>query len=426
MVTENESATDLASYVRHMAADARAAARMLALTTDGERSRALAAMADELQSAKGEVFSANSDDLIKAKKEGSPAPFLERLTVTERSFDAMVAGIRSVARLPDPVGAVLHSTTRPNGLVIEKVRVPIGVVAIVYESRPNVTADTAALCLRAGNAALLRSGREALATALAIARALRRGASHAGLSENAIQLINRPDREAVKFLVQCEDHVDVVIPRGGEGLIRTVVELARVPVIKHYKGNCHLYIDASADTEAAVDIAENAKCQRPSVCNAIETLVVHEAAAPRVLPAVAARLKERGVTLRADPRARELIPDAAEANEDDWFEEYLDLILAVRVVGSLEDAIAHINHYGSHHSDAIVTNDSCAADRFLREVDSAVVYVNASTRFTDGAEFGMGAEIGISTDKLHARGPMGLEELTTYKYLVRGRGQTRQ
>ncbi len=330
-----------------------------------------------------------------------------------------------MAALADPVGKKLWRRTRPNGLVIEKRRVPLGVIAIIYESRPNVTADAAVLCLKAGNAVILRGGKEAFHSNQAIARALASGGEAAGLPRHAVQLIETLDREAVREIVQLDDCVDVVIPRGGESLIRAVVEHARVPVLKHYKGVCHIYIDATADFDNAAMIVENAKCQRPGVCNAVETLLVHSAAAATFLPLLGAMAARRGVELRVCEVAHRYLPQSRRAKIEDWQAEYLDLTLAVKVVKDIKEAIAHINHYGSHHSDAIVTAIGRNAKRFLKEVDSAAVYVNASTRFTDGAEFGMGAEMGISTDKLHARGPMGVEELTTYKYVVTGTGQIR-
>jgi glutamate-5-semialdehyde dehydrogenase len=306
-----------------------------------------------------------------------------------------------------------------------KRRVPIGVIAIIYESRPNVTADTAGLCIKTSNAIILRGGKEARQSNEAIAKALSEGGRKKGLPEHAIQLVMTTDHEAVQELVQMEGRVDLVIPRGGEGLIRAVTEMARVPVIKHYKGVCHTYVDESADLDMALAIAENAKCQRPGVCNAMETLLVHEAVAAEFLPRMAVQLEARGVELRGDDAARKLVSTMIAAKEEDWYAEYLDLILAVRVVPSVQAAVEHINHYGSQHSDAIIAESDAAVKVFTKEVDSATVYVNASTRFTDGGEFGMGAEIGISTDKLHARGPMGLEELTTYKYVILGKGQIR-
>jgi len=351
---------------------------------------------------------------------------VDRLLLTEARIESMVKGLRAVAGLKDPIGAKVSRWIRPNGLEIVKRRVPIGVIGIIYESRPNVTADTAGLCFKTSNAVILRGGKEALHSNTAIAEILIEGGRSKGLPEHAIQLVRTTDRAAVKELVQLEGRVDLVIPRGGEALIRAVTDQARVPVIKHYKGVCHVYVDESADIKMALDIAENAKCQRPGVCNAMETLLVHEAVAEPFLLEMAPRLQDLGVELRGDERACALIPDMAPATEEDWYAEYLELILAVRVVSSAEEAVAHINTYGSRHSDAVVAESEPVQRLFAHEVDSSTVYVNASTRFTDGGEFGMGAEIGISTDKLHARGPMGLEELTTYKYVVHGKGQIRE
>ena len=340
----------------------------------------------------------------------------------------MADGVRTVAELPDPVGEILKRWTRPNGIEISKVRVPIGVVGIIYESRPNVTSDAAVLCTKTGNATILRGGSESLRSNLAIATALRRGLAASGLPEDAILLIPRTDREAVRHLAQLDSYVDLIVPRGGTALIEAVVAHARMPVIKHYHGVCILFLDRAADPEMAVSIAVNAKCQRPGVCNAIETLLVHRAAALELLPRVAQTMWERGVELRGDAETCRLLGGHAQlrpASDEDWTTEFLDLRLAVKIVGDLDEAIGHIEAHGSHHSDAIVTEDAASAERFLNEVDSATVYWNASTRFTDGSEFGFGAEIGISTDKLHARGPMALEELTTYKYVIRGDGQVR-
>jgi glutamate-5-semialdehyde dehydrogenase len=393
---------------------------------DADRKNAiLRAMASGLRERRALLLEANAADMQAARAAGSPAAMLDRLQLSEARVEAMARGLEEIAALPDPVGSLISTLTRPNGLVIRKVRVPIGVIAIIYESRPNVTADAAALCFKSSNAVILRGGKESSHSNQAIAEALRQGGAAAGMPIDAIQLVATTDRDAVRELVQMTGRVDLAIPRGGESLIRAVVEQARVPVIKHYKGVCHVFVDASADSGMAAAIVENAKCQRPGVCNALECLLVHKAAAGAFLPLVAERLLARGCELRGDEAARRLIPAATPASESDWYNEYLALVLNVKVVGSVEEAIAHINHYGSHHSDAIVTADAAHARAFTQEVDSAAVYVNASTRFTDGGEFGMGAEMGISTDKLHARGPMGLEELTTYKFVVEGTGQVR-
>ncbi len=402
-----------------------ASRELLGLNTR-KKNTILQAMADELEKRKEEVFEANAKDMHEAEQAGLSGAMLDRLLLTEDRLVGMVKGLRTVAGLKDPIGSRISRWIRPNGLEIIKRRVPIGVIAIIYESRPNVTADTAGLCFKTSNAVILRGGKEALYSNRKIAALLTDGGKRHGLPEHAIQLVPTTDRDAVRELVQMEGRVDLVIPRGGENLIRTVTDLARVPVIKHYKGVCHVYVDESADMAMALSVAENAKCQRPGVCNAMETLLVHEAVAGDFLPTLVARLRERDVELRGDSVACSVVGDMKEATEDDWYEEYLDLTLAVRVVASLQEAVNHVNRYGSGHSDAIVTESEAASKVFTKSVDSATVYVNASTRFTDGGEFGMGAEIGISTDKLHARGPMGLEELTTYKYVVFGKGQIRE
>jgi glutamate-5-semialdehyde dehydrogenase len=404
-----------------------AASRELARLTARKKNAILLSMADEIEASREILKQANARDLEAARASGMAAPLLDRLTLTDSRINAMAKGLREISGLKDPVGAVISRWIRPNGLEIVKTRVPIGVIAIIYESRPNVTADASGLCFKTANAVILRGGREAIESNQAIVSVLQTGGKKKGLPENAIQLVTTTDREAVRELVQLEGKVDLVIPRGGESLIRAVVEQARVPVIKHYKGVCHTYVDASADLDMALKICENAKCQRPGVCNAMETLLVHQAVAEPFLKRVAARLGgELHVELRGDEAARAIIPTMMPATEEDWFAEYLDLILAVRVVPSIQAAIDHISRYGSNHSDAIIADSPEAQKEFTREVGSAAVYVNASTRFTDGAEFGMGAEIGISTDKLHARGPMGLEELTTYKYVISGDGQIRE
>ncbi len=404
-----------------------AASRDLARLSARKKNTILLSMADEIEAARESLKQANGKDLEAARASGMSAALLDRLTLTDSRINAMAKGLREVSGLKDPVGAVISRWIRPNGLEILKTRIPIGVIAIIYESRPNVTADAAGLCFKTANAVILRGGKESLYSNQAIVEVLRAGGKKKGLPENAIQLVMTTDREAVRELVQLEGKVDLVIPRGGESLIRAVVEQARVPVIKHYKGVCHTYVDVSADLDMALKICENAKCQRPGVCNAMETLLVHEAVAVPFLKKVAARLGgDLKVELRGDEASRALVPTMTPATEEDWSAEFLDLILAVRVVPSLKAAIEHINRYGSNHSDAIIANSPEAQKEFTHEVGSAAVYVNASTRFTDGAEFGMGAEIGISTDKLHARGPMGLEELTTYKYVISGDGQIRE
>ncbi len=403
------------------------ASRELLRLTSRKKNSILQMMADEVESRKEAIKAANAADVLAAKSAGMAPAMVDRLTLTDSRIQSMAKGLRDVSGLKDPVGSSISRWIRPNGLEIVKTRVPIGVIAIIYEARPNVTADAAGLCFKTANAVILRGGKEALQSNKAIVEALRLGGQKKGLPEYAIQLVETTDRDAVRELVQLEGKVDVVIPRGGEGLIRAVVEQARVPVIKHYKGVCHIYVDAAADLGMALNICENAKCQRPGVCNAAETLLVHKDVAARFLPMISQRLGgECKVELRGDDAARAVVPSMKSATEDDWYAEYLDLILAVRVVGSVQDAVDHINRYGSNHSDSIISASPEAQKVFTQDVNSAVVYVNASTRFTDGGEFGMGAEIGISTDKLHARGPMGLEELTTYKYVVRGSGQVRE
>lgn len=411
--------------IRKLGDQALTASRRMVRLSSRRKNAILLAMADAIDSQRALIQAANGQDIAAARAAGLSGAMIDRLTLTDARIDAMVRGIREVAALADPVGKKIWKRTRPNGLVIEKRRVPLGVIVIIYESRPNVTADAAVLCLKTANAVILRGGKEAIHSNLAIVRALQEGGVAAGMPEHAVQLVETTDREAVRELVQMDDRVDVVIPRGGESLIRAVVEQARVPVLKHYKGVCHVFVDADADLDQALAIVENAKCQRPGVCNALETLLVHEQAAAAFLPKLAAMAASRSVELRGCNATRAYIPNCVPAIEKDWYAEYLDLILTVRVVPDVQTAIRHINTYGSHHSDAIVTRDARHAKLFLKEVDSAAVYVNASTRFTDGGEFGMGAEVGISTDKLHARGPMGLEELTTYKYVVTGNGQIR-
>ncbi len=404
-----------------------AASHDLARLAARKKNAILLAMADEIEACRETIKQANTKDLEAARSSGMSPALIDRLTLTDSRINAMAKGLREVSGLKDPVGAVISRWIRPNGLEIVKTRVPIGVIAIIFEARPNVTADAAGLCFKAANAVILRGGKEALHSNLAIAEVLRVGGKKKGLPDNAIQMVDTTDRDAVRELVQLEGKVDLVIPRGGESLIRAVVEQARVPVIKHYKGVCHTYVDKSADLDMALKICENAKCQRPGVCNAMETLLVHQDVAAQFLPRVATRLGgELKVELRGDDAARALVPTMLPATEEDWSAEYLDLILAVRVVSSVKEAIEHINRYGSNHSDAIIADAPEAQKEFTQDVGSAAVYVNASTRFTDGSEFGMGAEIGISTDKLHARGPMGLEELTTYKYIISGDGQIRE
>jgi len=411
--------------VRRQAQAAQAAARKVASLSAPQKNAALEAMARALERRCQEILAANAEDVQSARASGLSSALIDRLTLSEGRVADMVEGLRAVARLPDPVGEVVRAWRVPSGLEVGRVRVPLGVVGIIYEARPNVTADAAALCLKAGNAVILRGGSEAINSNKAIVEALVQGAEETDLPPGAIQLIESTDRQAVAAMMKQRGLIDVLIPRGGAGLIKNVVENSTIPVIETGVGNCHVYVDQDADLDMAERIAINAKCQRPGVCNAMETLLVHREVAEKLLPALAPQLLERGVQIRGCPRTLALVPEAQAAEEADWREEYLDLVLAVKVVDSLDEALDHIARYGTKHSEAIVTRDYSAARRFLREVDAAAVYVNASTRFTDGGQFGLGAEIGISTQKLHARGPMGLEELTTTKFIVYGEGQVR-
>ncbi len=397
--------------------------RLLTLSTD-EKNTALRQMASGLRSDSAAIESANKLDMTAGNEAGLSDAMLDRLLLTADRIEAVAVALEEIADLADPVGSIIETINRPNGLVIEKTRVPIGVLLMIYESRPNVTADAAALCFKAGNAVILRGGKEAVRSNRAILDAMLKPLGD-DFPRDAIQLIPITDRAAVGALLQMSGRIDMCIPRGGEGLIRAVAEQSRIPVLKHYKGVCHVYVDKDADLDMALEIAVNAKCSRPGVCNAMETLLVHRDVAGEFLPRFAEATGVFHVELRGCARTCRILPDAKPARESDWDEEYLDMICAVRVVDGDDAAIAHIDAHGSQHSDAIVTADAHAAERFLRGVDSATVYVNASTRFTDGAAFGKGAEIGISTDKLHARGPCGLEELTTYKYVIRGSGQVR-
>ncbi len=410
--------------LQKMGAAAKEAAAVL--RTAGEKKRrALLEAAQALRAAAPEILAANAVDLAAARENGMRDAMLDRLTLTEARIEAMAQGVEDVAAQRDPVGRVLSGETRPNGLKIEKVTVPMGVIGIIFEARPNVTSDAAALCLMAGSAVILRGGKEAFHSNMAVTSVLQAALERAGLPRTAVQLVQDTSRESSREMMGLVGYLDLLIPRGGAGLIRAVVENARVPVIETGVGNCHVYVDESADIDMAAEIIFNAKTSRPSVCNAIETILVHEKIAEKALPAIAARLREKRVELRGDDRARAILPEAVPASEADWETEYLDYILAVRVVDSLDEAVAHIARYSSGHSECIVTRDLRAAEAFTARVDSAAVYVNASTRFTDGGEMGLGAEIGISTQKLHARGPMGLNEIVSYKYVIRGDGQVR-
>ncbi len=416
---------DPIAYVQSLGLAARAAAAKLAVTSGAQRNAALRAAAAALRSASDKLQQANARDLETARGMNLAPAMLDRLTLSDKRIEAMASALEQIADQVDPVGETLAGYSRPNGLRIEKRRVPLGVVGIIFESRPNVTADAAGLCLKSGNACILRGGKEAMHSNQAIAAILRVAVADAGLPADAITMIDRTDREIVPALARAEGLVDVIIPRGGESLIRAVVEAATIPVIKHYTGNCHVYVHELADLAMAAAITVNAKTQRPGVCNAAETLLVDATIAEAFLPAVGRQLIEAGVELRGCERTRQLVPGVKPAGEQDWATEYLELILAVRVVDDIEQAIEHINRYGSRHTDAIVTRDIASAERFVAAVDSSSVMVNASTRFSDGGEYGLGAEVGISTDKLHARGPMGAADLTTYKWIVTGQGHIR-
>jgi glutamate-5-semialdehyde dehydrogenase len=412
-------------YVETVCARARTAARALAAIDDPTRSRALRLAASRLREESDRIVAENRKDLTAARESGLTEAMIDRLTLTPERIAGMAEGLEIVADLPDPLAEPIAAWTAPSGIEIRQVRIPIGVVAVIYESRPNVTADVAALCVKSGNATILKGGKEAIHSNSIIADLLEEELAACGIPKHAVQLVRRTEREVTTALLQREDGVDVIIPRGGPSLVRAIAEHSRVPVIKHYEGVCNVYVDEYADLAAAEEIAMNAKVQRPGVCNAMENLVVHSDVAETFLPSVGRRLSEAGVELRGDERACALLPGARAATQQDWSTEYLDLILAVKVVDSLEEAIDFINTYGSGHSDSIVTKSDDAAERFLTAIDSAVVYANASTRFTDGFAFGFGAEVGISTNRIHARGPMGLRELTTYKYAVRGQGHVR-
>jgi glutamate-5-semialdehyde dehydrogenase len=417
---------DYEQRILEIGAQARNAARALARATTAQKNAALLAAADQIERSSERILAANKADMKSVTASGLSSAMLDRLRLDSARISAMAKSIRQVAALPDPVGSVIREWDRGDGLEFAKVRVPIGVIGIIYESRPNVTSDAASLCLKTGNAVVLRGGSESLGSNLAIAEALREGCTQTGITPDAIQIIDLTDRGAVRAMAEMDQYIDLIIPRGGKELIETVAKLARMPVIKHYDGICHIYVDRAADLSMAQSIVINAKCQRPSVCNAVETLLIHRDVGHAFLRNCAHELQERRVELRGDEKTRAILgPHIALATEEDWRTEYLDLILSIRIVDSLEEAVEHIETYGSHHTDAIVTEDELIAQAFLRDVDSSAVFWNASTRLNDGGEFGFGAEIGISTNRLHARGPMALEELTTYKYVVRGKGHIR-
>ncbi|XSG85599.1 MAG: glutamate-5-semialdehyde dehydrogenase [Methylohalobius sp. ZOD2] len=419
------STQELLQSIQTLGQQARAAARRIGRADTGVKNRALTAVAAAIESGRNRLQQENARDLAAGRERGLSPALLDRLELTDSRIDAMAQGLRQIAALPDPVGQVTDLSYRPSGIQVGRMRVPLGVIGIIYESRPNVTVDAAGLCLKAGNACILRGGSEAVHSNQALAACIREGLAETGLPETAVQVIETTDRAAVGALLQMDRHVDVIIPRGGKGLIERIVAESRIPVIKHLDGVCHVYIDDRADSDKAVAIALNAKTQRFGVCNAMETLLVAESIAAQVLPPLAEKYREAGVELRGCAETRSILPDCRPADETDWGAEYLAPILAIRVVAGLDEAMEHIQRHGSGHTDAIVTEDYSRARRFLREVDSSSVMVNASTRFADGFEYGLGAEIGISTDKLHARGPVGLEGLTTQKFIVLGDGQIR-
>ncbi len=411
--------------IQDMAAAAKQAARKVATLSTIAKNNVLLRMADALIEQRAYIQQENEKDLVAGREKGLSFAMLDRLSLTDKVMDSMVNGLKEVAALPDPVGEISEMIKRPNGLMVGRMRIPLGVIGMIYESRPNVTVDAAALCLKAGNAILLRGGSEAIHSNLALAKVLQEALASENINAAAIQVIPVTDREAVNAMLSLEEYIDLIIPRGGEGLIRFVAENSRIPVLKHYKGVCHVFVDQDADLNMAVDIVMNAKVQRPGVCNSLEALLVHQDIAKEFLPRVAADLTKANVELRGCPKTKAILPDIKAAQESDWGTEFLDLILAVKVVDDIDAAMEHIAKYGSQHTESIVTSDYANAQRFLREVDASAVMVNASTRFSDGGQFGLGAEIGISTTKLHAYGPMGLKELTTKKFVVYGEGHVR-
>ncbi len=416
---------DFRQEVREMAKKAKESSYQLARLSTDKKNKALCEMADDLERSRNLLIEENQRDLAAGKKAHLSSAMMDRLRLTPAVIHGMADGLREVARLRDPVGEVVGMWRRPNGLMVGRMRIPIGVIGMIYESRPNVTADAAGLCLKSGNSVILRGGSEAFHSNQAIGRILQRAIVKIGLPQEAVQVFLHTEKEAIQEMLQLEDEIDLIIPRGGEALIRFVMDHSRIPVIKHYKGVCHIFVDESADLEKSIRVCLNAKVQRPGVCNAMETLLVHEKVAKQFLPKVAEALQKEGVELRGCPKTRKILPGIKETEEEDWYQEYLDLILSIRVVNGIEEAMEHIVTYGSLHTEAILTSDYENAQRFLREVNSSCVLVNASTRFNDGFELGLGAEIGISTSKLHAFGPMGLEELTTTKFIVYGEGQIR-
>ncbi len=424
--TKNQMDNELSKLLSDIASKARIASAELSRASSGLKDKALHSMAKGLVEEADYIISENSKDVEEAKSKGTSSAMIDRLTLTPERLEKVALGLREVAALTDPVGEVVRMWTRPNGIKVGRMRIPLGVIGIIYESRPNVTADAAGLCLKSGNAVILRGGSETIRSNMAISKILRDALSDAGLPEDAIQVIPVTDRDAVLEMLKLDELIDLIIPRGGEGLIRFVAENSRIPVLKHYKGVCHVFVDESADLDMAESICINAKVQRPGVCNSMETMLVHENVAETFLPRVSKALVDKGVELRGCGRTKEIVPEVANAKESDWYEEYLDLILNVKVVNNMDDAISHIEKYGSMHTESIVTSDYANSQKFLNNVNSSTVMVNASTRFSDGFELGLGAEIGISTSKLHAFGPMGLEELTTTKFIVLGEGQIRE
>ena len=417
---------EIKDKITKMGSDALTASRALANLTTDQKNKILLAMADGILSDADKIISANVIDLDDAVNNNLTNSMIDRLRLDQKRIEAIADGIRQVATLPDPVGEIMDEWDRPNGIKIKQIRVPIGIIGIIYESRPNVTSDAAVLCLKTGNATILRGGKESINSNIAISDSLQNAGEKAGLPENSIQLIPFTDRESVKHLAEMDEYLDLIIPRGGAGLIEAVVSMARMPVIKHYDGICHTYVDSECDLEMACSVVMDAKTQKPSVCNALETLLVSEEIAGSFLPVIGKLLSEKQVEIRADESSRKLLGvDSVAVKPDDWKTEYLDLIISIKIVSDVKEAIDHINHYGSHHSDCIITSSEANANLFMNNVDSATVFWNVSTRFSDGEEFGFGAEIGISTDKLHARGPMALRELTSYKYLISGKGQTK-
>lgn len=413
------------STIIEMAKAARAASVEMARCPSDKKNEALIRIADNIEKEAPYIQEENKKDLLRAREMGLSNAMIDRLTVKDSTIKSMADGLREVARIPDPVGSMSNTWLRPNGLEVSRMRIPLGVIGIIYESRPNVTVDAAGLCLKAGNAVILRGGSEALYSNQALSAIISNALKQSGLPEGAAQVVPIRDRDAVNVLLKQEEFIDLIIPRGGEGLIRFVVENSKIPVLKHYKGVCHVYVDEGADLAMAEDICFNAKVQRPGVCNAMETMLVHKSLSENFLPAIGKRFVEAGVEIRGCPETCRILPEAANAVEDDWPAEFLDLVLAVKVVEDMHEAVTHIARYGSSHTDVIVTSDYNRARRFVREVDSSVVIVNASTRFNDGGQLGLGAEIGISTSKLHAFGPMGVNELTTTKFVVFGEGQVR-